>query len=141
CGTGGGPEKTILNSPRHLAAAGYRMICAYLHPPKDPGFAEVRRKAEARQAPLLAIPDRGALDWRIVPRLLDCCRREKVTIYHGHDYKSNVLGLLLNRFWPLRLVTTLHGWVQHTSRTPWYYGVDRLSLRYYEKVYCVSEDL
>jgi hypothetical protein len=37
-GTGGGPDKTILNTPRFLTTAGYRTVCAYLYPPGDPGF-------------------------------------------------------------------------------------------------------
>jgi glycosyltransferase involved in cell wall biosynthesis len=41
----------------------------------------------------------------------------------------------------MRLVTTVHGWVQHTRRTPFYYWIDRLCLPRYEKVICVSEDL
>ena len=39
-GSGGGPDKTILNSPRFLGPMGYRMLCAYMHPPGDPGFDE-----------------------------------------------------------------------------------------------------
>ena len=41
-GTGGGPEKTILNTPRFLDRAGYRTLCAYMHPPGDPGFDQLR---------------------------------------------------------------------------------------------------
>jgi glycosyltransferase involved in cell wall biosynthesis len=140
-GTGGGPEKTILHSPRYLAAAGYRMICAYMRPPNDPGFATLRERAQAQGAPLVEIDDRGPFDWRVAAALLDVCRRERVAIWHGHDYKSNLLGLLLRPFWPMRLVTTVHGWVQHTRRTPLYYAVDRLCLPRYERVICVSADL
>ena len=64
-----------------------------------------------------------------------------VAIWHGHDYKSNLVGLLLRPAWPMRLVTTVHGWVHKTRRTPLYYWVDRICLRYYEKVICVSDDL
>src|SRR3954469_13668866 len=85
-GSGGGPDKTILNSPRFLAAAGYRMLCAYLHPPADPGFEQLCRAARQRQATLLSIEDRGPWDWRVVPQLLSLCRRERVCIWHGHDY-------------------------------------------------------
>jgi glycosyltransferase involved in cell wall biosynthesis len=140
-GSGGGPDKTILNSPRFLTGSGYRTLCAYMHPPGDPGFEQLRAKARLWQAPLLSVPDGGACDWRVVPRLLDICRRERVTIWHGHDYKSNALGLLLRRFWPMRLVTTVHGWVHQTRRTPLYYWIDRLCLPRYERVICVSEDL
>lgn len=140
-GSGGGPDKTILNSPRHLEPLGYRMLCGYLHPPEDAGYSEIVRKAERYGAPLVSIPDRGPLDWRAVTALIDICRRERVDIWHGHDYKTNALGLLLKRFWPMRLVTTVHGWVHHTARTPMYYRVDKFCLPRYEKVICVSDDL
>jgi glycosyltransferase involved in cell wall biosynthesis len=140
-GTGGGPDKTILHSPRFLEPLGYRMLCAYLHPPGDPGFELLRERAERLQAPLAEIPDRGLFDLRAVLDLVRLCRCERVSIYHGHDYKSNVLGLLLKRFHPMRLVTTAHGWVVHTARTPLYYRVDKFCLRRYERVICVSDDL
>src|SRR5262249_13386282 len=74
--------------------------------------------------------------------MLDICRRERVTIWHGHDYKSNALGLLLRRFWPMRLVTTVHGWgAQVTPRTRLYNRIDRFCLPHYERVICVSQDL
>jgi glycosyltransferase involved in cell wall biosynthesis len=140
-GTGGGPDKTILNQPRFLAPVGYRNLCAYMHPCDDPGFAQLRRRAEIAEAPLLSIPDRGPWDWRIIGQLLNICRRERVDIWHGHDYKSNALGLLLRRFWPMRLITTVHGWVKHTRRTPLYYRIDRFCLPRYERIICVSQDL
>ena len=140
-GSGGGPDKTILNSPRFLGPLGYRMLCGYLTPPGDRGYADIEGKAAKYGAPLITIPDRGAADWRVVPKLLKVCRDENVAIWHGHDYKTNALGLLLNRFRPMRLVTTLHGWVKRTTRTPLYYRIDRLCLPRYERVFCVSEDL
>jgi glycosyltransferase involved in cell wall biosynthesis len=140
-GSGGGPDKTILNSPRFLEPLGYRMVCAYLHPPADPGFEVIRKNADRYGAPLVAVPDRGPWDWRVVTDLLAVCRREKVAVWHGHDYKTNALGLLLKRFWSMRLVTTVHGWVHHTSRTPLYYRLDQMCLPRYERVICVSHDL
>jgi len=140
-GAGGGPDKTILNSPRFLEPLGYRMVCAYMHPPGDPGFEVLRQKAAKYGAPLVSIPDRGAWDWRVVTETLAVCKRERVTVWHGHDYKTNALGILLKRFWPMRLVTTVHGWVQHTRRTPLYYRIDQLCLPRYERVICVSDDL
>jgi glycosyltransferase involved in cell wall biosynthesis len=140
-GTGGGPEKTILNSPRFLEPGGYRNLCAYLHAPADPGAAVLRQRAADRGAPFVSVPDRGPWDWRVPLDLLSLCRRERVAVWHGHDYKTNALGLLLWRFWKMRLVTTLHGWVHHTGRTPLYYAVDRWCLPRYELVICVSTDL
>jgi glycosyltransferase involved in cell wall biosynthesis len=112
-----------------------------MHPPQDPLFAQLERKAAECQAPLVAVPDRGPLDVSVYRRLLQICRENQVTIWHAHDYKSNLLGLLVRRRWPMHLVTTVHGWVKFTSRTPLYYWIDRRCLRRYDRVICVSEDL
>jgi glycosyltransferase involved in cell wall biosynthesis len=140
-GSGGGPDKTILNSPRYLGRYGYRTVCAYLRPPGDLGFERLRERARCWSAPLVEIDDRGPWDLGVVRSMLALCRSERVAIWHGHDYKSNLLGLVLRRFWPMRLVTTVHGWVKKTRRTPLYYGLDRQSLKFYERVICVSDDL
>ncbi len=140
-GAGGGPDKTILESPRFLAPAGFAALCVFLRHPRDPGFAEVERRAGERGAPLLAVDDRGALDLGVPRRLAAICDERRPAIWHGHDYKSNVLGLLLARRRPMRLVTTVHGWVRRTWKTPLYYALDRRALRRYEAVVCVSEDL
>jgi glycosyltransferase involved in cell wall biosynthesis len=140
-GEGGGPEKTILNSPRFLPELGYQSICAYMRPKGDPGFAKIRKRAEEWSAPLFEVDDEGPLDLVIFRRLLDFCREQKVAIWHGHDYKSNLIGLWVRRYWPMKLVTTVHGWVKFTWRTPLYYAIDRFCLRWYDRVICVSDDL
>jgi glycosyltransferase involved in cell wall biosynthesis len=140
-GTGGGPEKTILNSPRYLRDYGVDCACLFMRPPGDSGFASLERKAAAASAEIIGLDDRGPLDWRVIRDCLRICRERNVTIWHAHDYKSNAVGLLVRRFHRMHLVTTAHGWVRFTSRTPLYYWIDRFCLPRYEQVICVSEDL
>lgn len=90
---------------------------------------------------MVEVADRGPLDPRVFWQCWRACRRLKPAIWHGHDYKTNLLGLMLVRLGcPMRLVTTVHGWVKQTARTPLYYRIDRLCLPKYEQVYCVSQD-
>ena len=140
-GTGGGPEKTILNSPRYLRQYGIDSTCLFMRPPGDPGFATLERKAAPADADIIGIDDRGPLDWRVVRDCIRVCRERNVTVWHAHDYKSNALGLLVRRFHRMHLVTTAHGWVRFTSRTPLYYRIDRFCIKHYEQVICVSQDL
>jgi glycosyltransferase involved in cell wall biosynthesis len=140
-GTGGGPEKTILGSPRHLVGSRYRALVAYLHPPEDPGFAVIEARARDKDCPLLGLPERLPIDPRVLRRLARHCRAHDVRIWHGHDYKSNLYGVLLRPLLGLKLVTTVHGWVRHTSRTPLYYAIDRWTLKRHDQVVCVSQDL
>lgn len=140
-GQGGGPEKTILNSPRFLEKLGYRSICAYMRSPQDQEFENIRARAQDANAPLIEVDDRGPLDFHIFKTYLEICRRENVAIWHSHDYKSNLIGLWVRRYWSMKLVTTAHGWVENTWRTPVYYAIDRWCQRRYDRVICVSDDL
>jgi glycosyltransferase involved in cell wall biosynthesis len=140
-GTGGGPEKTIINSPRFLVNSRYRHLVAYLHPPNDPGFAVIEQRAAEKNCPLVGIPDPGLLSWSVVRELARLCRDYDIRVWHGHDYKTNLLGLILKPFARFRLVTTLHGWVQHAGNLPLYYKIDRWTLPFYEEVIAVSADL
>ena len=140
-GTGGGPEKTILNSPRHLEGTRYRESACWLHAPGDPGIALLEAKARERGCPFFAIEDPHPYDLRTLLRLAQLCREQEVRVWHGHDYKSNLFGVLLAKLCDLRLVTTVHGWVKHTEKTPLYFAVDRFALRRYGEVVAVSQDL
>ncbi len=140
-GTGGGPEKTILNSPRYLKQYGIDCACLFMRPPGDPGFATLERKAAASEAEIIGIDDRGPTDWRVVRDCIRICKERNVAVWHAHDYKSNALGLLVRKFHRMHLVTTAHGWVRFTTRTPLYYKIDRFCMKRYEKVICVSQDL
>jgi len=140
-GSGGGPDKTILLSSAHPQAAGYQVATAYMHPPGDAGFEVLQRRARDLRCRVLSIPDRGPLDPLVLVRLLQTCRRLNVRIWHAHEYKSNAIGLLLRPLHSMKLVTTLHGWVQQTRRTRLYYAVDRFCLRHYDHAIAISADL
>ncbi len=139
CDFGGGPEKTILNSPRLLDTLGYDSVCAYMHAAHE--LAPLAERAGEAKAPLVSVLDRGFWDWRVVTQLVKICRERNVAIWHGHEYKSNVLGLIVRRFWPMKLVSTVHGWVMAPRRMKIYYPMDRFALRRYDEVVCVSDDL
>jgi saccharopine dehydrogenase-like NADP-dependent oxidoreductase len=80
-GAGGGPEKTILASPRALERSGsrYRALAAYLHAPGDAGVAELARRAERAGCPLVTIPERLPIDLGVLKRLAALCREHDVT--------------------------------------------------------------
>ena len=140
-GNGGGPEKTLLNSPRFLRRNGVDSACLFMRPPGDEGFRALEAKAAAAKAEIIGVDDRGPFDVNVVRECIRICRRRNVDVWHGHDYKSNALGLLVSRFHPMHLITTAHGWVRFTWRTPVYYCVDRFSMKRYDQVICVSQDL
>jgi len=142
-GHGGGPEKTLLNSPRFLNELGYDSICVYFRDPADDDFHSIVARAEESKTPLIAVDDHGATDWRLLQRLSKLLNTvaNRELIWHGHDYKSNLAGIWLRRKHAMRVVSTVHGWVLKTWKTPLYYAIDRWCLKRCEQVICVSTDL
>jgi len=140
-GAGGGPEKTILATPRALKGSAYAAFALYLHAPGDAGFEVLRERAKEKGCELVAIEDRWPYDPRTLKKLAAVCRERGVKIWHGHDYKSNFYGVLLRKQLGVKLVSTMHGWVQPSWKTPLYFAIDRWSLRRYEQVMAVSQDL
>ncbi len=140
-GCGGGPEKTILRSPRFADTTRYKMAAAYLYPQGDPGMCVIRESAKQLGCPLYEIAEAHALDHHAVDAMAVLCRDLKVDIWHSHDYKTNVLGRLIRRYHPMKLVTTAHGFTRETWRTRLYYHVDNLAMLGYDQVIAVSPPL
>jgi len=140
-GLGGGPDKTILRSTQHIDPAQIRMAAAYIHPHGDAGMATLRKQARDWGCQMWEISESGPADLRTFRDLLRLCRSLRVTVWHSHDYKTNLMGLILRRWWPMKLVTTVHGWTRHTTRTKIYYHLDNWCLSSYDHVIAVSPKL
>jgi len=137
-GSGGGPDKTVLRSAAALDTRAYPMAAAYLHPAGDPGIETLRATATRLGMTLHTIPERSAIDARATRIMLDLCKRLRVAVWHAHDYKTDLLGRLLRRRHPMRLVTTMHGFTGETWRTRLYARLSNAALRGYDRVICVS---
>jgi len=140
-GNGGGPDKTILRSARYANASGMRITSAYMFPRGDDAINTLRDNARTWGCRMWALAESTAVDPRTLQRLLGLCRQLGVSIWHGHDYKSNLYGLLLRRRWPMKLVTTVHGWTRDTPRTRFYYHIDNWCLSRYDHIITVNPTL
>jgi glycosyltransferase involved in cell wall biosynthesis len=138
-GRGGGPEKTLLASPRFIGG-GYQLRLAYVRPVNDELYDMPARAAQAG-ATLIDIPERVGFDPRTWWRLVNEVRHSRPDILHAHDYKTNVLGVLLAKRFGLPVVTTLHGYGLGGGRLNWYYRIERWALRRMDRVIAVSEDI
>jgi glycosyltransferase involved in cell wall biosynthesis len=138
-GRGGGPEKTLLNSPRFLEDR-YDVRLAYIRPEGDPAY-DMPARAASRGVKLADIPERWGADPRTLWRLAREITAFNPDVLHAHDYKTNVLGWLLGRYLDIPVVTTLHGYVQRGGRLEVFYLADRFALPRMDHVVSVSADL
>ena len=138
CGTGGGPDKTIVRSARHVDGEAYRVAGAYIHPKGDAGIENIEHNAEREGLELFTIGERGPLDPRTVLRLGRLADELNVGVWHGHDYKSDLIGLLLRRRRQMKVVTTVHGWTDESLRMRVYRWAHERFLRRMDHVIAVS---
>ena len=139
CGRGGGPEKTLLNSPRFLADS-YDVRLAYIRPVDDPEYDLPQRAKEAGVV-LYDIPERSGFSLSTLGRLAAVIREFPPHLLHAHDYKTNVLSLVLGRWFRTPVLTTAHGYVTKGGKLNAYYRLDRWALRRMDHVIAVSSDL
>jgi glycosyltransferase involved in cell wall biosynthesis len=138
-GRGGGPEKTILNSPRFLQHQ-YQMRLAYIRPSQDAEY-NMPERARNMGVDLADIPECSGVDFRTLWRLAREIKAFCPDLLHAHDYKTNILSVLLGRWYGVPVVTTMHGYVTRGGRLELYYRLDRWALRRMDHVIAVSEDL
>ncbi len=139
--SGGGPDKTIMRSAQYANPDRLRMAAMYIHPRRDKGIETIRQQARAADMRLFEVAETCALDVGSIRAAIQLCRQQRVTVWHAHDYKTDVLGLIVRRFWPMKLVSTVHGFTRETIRTRFYAQIDSWALRRYDHVIAVSPQL
>jgi glycosyltransferase involved in cell wall biosynthesis len=140
-GTGGGPEKTILRTAARTDPQRYAVTVCYIRDERDTVFT-LDQLARELGIDYVEITERHSFDRGIWPALRALVRERQIDIVHAHEYKTDLLALLLARAENVLPLATAHGWTGHSPRERWgYYPADRWLLRRYPKVIAVSEEI
>ena len=140
-GTGGGPEKTILAGAALSDRREFDITVCYLRGADD-DRCDIRRRAEALGLEYMELLERSSVDPAIWPQLQSVVRRRGIQIVHAHDYKTDLLAVLLARTEGTIALATAHGWTGHSPRERYlYYPADKRLLRRCNRVVAVSDEI
>jgi glycosyltransferase involved in cell wall biosynthesis len=140
-GTGGGPEKTILLGAARTDPRQFAVTVCYIRDRRDDVFS-LDHLARKLGVDYVQIFERHSFDRRIWPALRQLVRDRGIDIVHAHEYKTDVLALLLARAEGVAPLATAHGWTGHSPReTKIYYPADRFVLRRFPRVISVSGEI
>ena len=136
---GGGPDKTIRLSCINLMQLGHKCSAYYLHGNTEDSLAPVPLlKSYGVDAEALQFS--GHFNFKGIGALQKILRQYDQCIYHAHDYKSEIFGVLAS--WTLRervaLVTTIHGVILNNWKLHVYEWLAGHSLRFFDKVIVVT---
>lgn len=132
---GGGPEKTILVTGRLIDRERFDYLAVYLRRRRSRPAA-VLEQARVLGLDFFDFPGPAPAQLARITRLI---RERDVRILHCHDPRSDVYGILLRRLFPsLRLVSTMHGWIERTRSKGLLNRLDLWALRRFDRVIAVS---
>ena len=96
-GTGGGPEKTILLSAARHDRRRFEVTVCYLRDRRDRVF-RIGERARSMGVEYAEVVERHSFDPAIWPALRNLVRSRRIDVVHAHEYKTDLLALLLARF-------------------------------------------
>lgn len=137
-GTGGGPEKTILQGAAQTDPSRFRVVVCYIRDRRDAVFT-IDSNAAALGVQYVNVWERNSFDPRVWPALRRLIRDQRIDIVHSHDYKTNLLAYLLAKVGPVVPLSTVHGWNGHSAKERYlYYPVDKRLLVRFPRLIVVS---
>ena len=140
-GTGGGPEKTILAGAAMADPQRTQVVVCYLRDTRDTVFKIDARASEA-QVDYLEIVERHSFDLGIWSALKQLVVERQIQVVHAHDYKTDLLALLLSRSLGIATLATVHGWTGHSVRERLcYYPADKRVLARFPRLIAVSSEI
>lgn len=140
-GAGGGPEKTILAGAAASDPARVVVTVCYLRSAADRA-CNIRDRAAALSLDYVEVVERGPVDYRVWTSLRRLVRERRIDVVHAHDYKTNLLALMLSRAEHVRPLTTAHGWTGQSWRERQaYYPLDKQLIRAFPSVIAVSHEI
>lgn len=140
-GTGGGPEKTILMGAAMADPARARVTVCYLRDQRDTVFGMDQRATQAG-VDYVEIGERHSFDPTVWPRLRRLVTDRGIDLVHAHDYKTDILALLLAKSTGIAALSTVHGWTGHSTRERLcYYPADKKVLSRFSRLIAVSSEI
>lgn len=140
-GTGGGPEKTILNGAALADRDRFEVTVCYIRDRRDEVFA-LDEWARSLGIAYVEVFEQGSFDISIWRQLREIIRQRGIQLVHAHEYKTDLLALLLARVAGVVPLATAHGWTGHSPRERrLYYPVDKWLLARYPRVVAVSSEI
>lgn len=137
-GTGGGPEKTIMLGAAQADPARVAVTVCYIRDRRDDRFS-LDQRARALGLDYVEVLEAHSFDRAIWPALRRLIRERGIQIVHAHEYKTDLLALLLAEHERVIPLSTVHGWTGHSWKEQHvYYPVDRRLLRRYPRLVAVS---
>lgn len=132
-----GPGRTILDTASTVDPHRYRIVVGTFSGASHGEHAYLN-EALRRGLETYAIRERRSLDPAVLKQIMNWCRGNAVDIIHTHDFRSDLYGLIAARRLGIPAVSTCHGWIANDLKGRAYTRIDKLLLRFFDRIIVVS---
>lgn len=139
-GTGGGPDKTILNGTKRTDSSRFQITVCYIRDRRDTAFA-IDQRARALGLDYVEVLERNSFDPAIWPQLRRIVRERRIDIVHSHDHKTDALAWALAKVAPVIPLATAHGFAGRSRNERIYYAIEKRLLATFPRVIAVSKPI
>jgi glycosyltransferase involved in cell wall biosynthesis len=133
-----GIESMMITLARGLRLSGCRCIVAAFRDSRSPHIEVVKAALDAGLE-VEIIPCAGKFDWNVVRHLRNLIIRYRLDVMHPHGYKADFYAFAAAWRNRVALLATSHNWPSRRAHMRFYASLDRLVLRYFDRVVVVSD--
>jgi glycosyltransferase involved in cell wall biosynthesis len=131
----GGPERQMLGLARALSSRCQSMFCSFSEAGRCVPFVD---EAQRRGYAAIALAEDTPRLWAALQELRGFLQEIYPDVLCCHGYKANLLGLLAARRAKIPVVAVSRGWTGESRKVRLYEKLDRMVLRWMDRVICVS---
>ncbi|MES9835274.1 MAG: glycosyltransferase family 4 protein [Candidatus Thiodiazotropha sp.] len=132
-----GPGKTIIETCSRINSDKYNLYIG-IFVRENGEENKYQTAAEERGITVLPIVMSHKLDLAVVFRIIKIIKEYKIDVLHSHEYKSDIIVFLVSKLYPIKIVSTAHGWIENTTKSKMYLSASKNVLKYFDKVIAVS---
>lgn len=136
-GAGGGPDKTLLLTPKYVNREEFNTVVVYIRKTADQNFL-IGQRAKKLNINYHEVEDRIQIDLKSLMQIKKLLHLYNTEILHTHGFKADFYGLFLKRVHKMKLVTTTHGWNATTWREKLFMFLDKNALKYFDRIIVVN---
>lgn len=133
----GGPEKQIVESALHMRKLGWQVIVGSFR--ENRPSVEITDQAAQRGLPVFLIDTRLPFSPLAVRQMARVLRHRQVDVLMTHGYKSDLVGCLAASWVRVPHISVARGFTAEDWKVRLYEAIDRMLLRRFRRVLCVSE--
>ena len=132
-----GPGKTILETCARIDKDRFNLsIGLFMHETDKENL--YYKEAKDRGLTIYPIRTNHQFDKSIIKKIIQIIKEKDIHIIHSHEYKSDIVALLVSRFHKIPIMTTCHGWITNSLKSKLYIWLGKQTLRYFDRVISVS---